>query len=217
MIKAVIFDMDGVVIDTGLIHSTAEKKVLNEIGIDITLEEIRKYAGAASNVWFKEVLKRHSKVADVYELKRKKFDIVYENLEKDIPVVPGVLRLIDSLRKNKIKLALASGSPKEFVNFIVSRLNLDEKFDEVIGLGDYSGSKPDPELFLLASRKLGVDPKDCVVVEDAHLGVLAAKNAGMKCVGFINEKSGNQDLSKADLIVDDLNELTLDKIQNLKS
>ena len=215
MFKAVIFDMDGVVVDTEPIHTTAEKSVLNDIGIDITLEEIRKYAGAASNVWFKEVLKRHSKVADVYELKRKKFDIVYENLEKDIPVVPGVLELIDSLGRNGIRLALASGSPKEFVNFIVSRLNLNEKFDEVIGLGDYSKSKPDPESFLLASRKLGVDPKDCVVVEDAHLGVLAAKNAGMKCVGFINENSGNQDLLEADLIVDDLNELTLDKIRDL--
>jgi len=215
MIEAVIFDMDGVIVDTELIHNTAEKKVLNDIGIDITLEEIRKYAGAASNVWFKEILKKHNKVADVYELKEKKFRMVYKILKRNIPVVPGALELIGFLKENGLKLALASGAPKEFADFIVSNLDLNKEFDEIIGFGDYSNSKPDPELFLLASGKLGVDPKDCLVVEDSRLGVLAAKSAGMKCVGFANENSGNQDLSRADSIIDDLNQITLDMIQNL--
>ena len=114
-----------------------------------------------------------------------------------------------------MKLALASGAPKEFVDFIVSRLDINERFDEIIGLGDYSNSKPDPELYLLASKKLGVDPENCLVVEDAHLGIVAARSARMKCVGFANENSGCQDLSEADLIIDDLDEITLERIQDL--
>jgi len=215
MKKAVIFDMDGVIVDTGLIHNTAEKKVLKDIGIDMTFEEIRKYSGISANVWFKDVLKKHNKVVDVEELSKKKFKIVYELLKKEIPLISGAMKLINTLKKNNVKLALASGSPKGFVDYIVSKLNLNKKFDAIIGLGDYSNSKPNPEIFLLASKKLGVVPKDCLVVEDAYLGVIAAKNAGMKCVGFINEHSGKQDLSKADLIVDNLNELTLNKIKNL--
>ena len=102
MIKAVIFDMDGVVVDTGLAHNIAEKKVLNDIGIDITFEEIRRYAGVAANVWFKEVLKKHNKVADVKGLEKKKFEMAYKSLEKNMPFVPGVLELIESLKKNFI-------------------------------------------------------------------------------------------------------------------
>jgi len=207
--------MDGVVVNTGLIHNLAEQKILKDIGINITLEEIRKYAGIAATVWFKEVLKKHNKVADVEELSKKKFKIVYEMLEKEIPIIPGVMKLINSLKKNKIKIALASGSPKDFVNYIVSKSSLNKKFDVVIGLGDYSNSKPDPEIFLLASKEINIKPKDCVVIEDANHGVLAAKKAGMKCIGFVNENSGNQNLSKADLIVDNLEEITIDTIKNL--
>jgi len=214
MIEAVIFDMDGVVIDSGLIHNTAEQKILKSIGIDLTFEEIRKYAGQASTVWFKKVLSEHNKIADLKELENKKFEIVYAELKKNIPVVPGALELIDLLN-GKLKTALASGSPKKFVNYVVSKLGLYDKFDAITGYGDFSKPKPDPELFLLMSKKLNVDPKCCLVIEDAYNGVLAAKNAGMKCVGYVNKYSGNQDLSKADLIIDDLTELSLYKIQNL--
>ncbi len=215
MIEAAIFDMDGVVANTGLVHNTAEQKVLKDIGINLTFEEIRKYAGTTANVWFKKVLEKYNKTANIEELTKKKFEIVYNELEKNVPVVPGALELIDSLKKSGLKLALVSGSPKKFVDYIVSRLHLYEKLDIWLGYGDFLKSKPEPESYLLASKKLGVDPKNCVAFEDAYLGVLAVKRAGMKCVGYVNEYSGNQDLSKADLIVHDLSELSVDKIQNL--
>jgi len=215
MIKAVIFDMDGVVVKTGSIHHVAEMKVLKDIGIDITLEEVEFYAGVAAEVYFKDILKKYKKTVNLKELIKKKYKIVYDILKDGVPVIPGALELIQSLKKNQIKIALASGSPREFVNFVVSKLNLKKVFDAVISLGEITNSKPNPEIFLLAAKRMNIDSKDCLVIEDAHLGVLAAKNAGMKCIGFINKDSGDQDLSKADLIVDDLNEITLDKIQNL--
>lgn len=215
MIKAVIFDMDGVIVKTGSIHHIGEKKVLKEIGINLTLQEIESYAGVAAEVYFKDILKKRNKSANIKELVEKKYKIVYDILEDGIPVIPGALELIRSLERNHIKIALASGSPGEFVDFIVSKLDLKEVFDATISSDEITHSKPNPEIFLLAAERMNVDPKDCLVIEDAHLGVLAAKNAGMKCIGFINKDSGDQDLSKADLIVDDLNKLTLDKIRNL--
>ncbi len=215
MIKAVIFDMDGVVVKTGSIHHIGEKTVLKEIGINLTLQEIETYAGVAAEVYFKDILKKRNKSANIKELVEKKYKIVYDILEDGIPVIPGALELIRSLKKNNIKVALASGSPRKFVDFIVSKLNLKEVFDATISLNEITNSKPDPEIFLLAAKKMNMGPKDSLVIEDAHFGVLAAKKAGMKCIGFINKDSGDQDLSKADLIVDDFNELSVDKIQNL--
>lgn len=212
MIKAVIFDMDGVVVDTGLIHNTAEKKVLDEIGIHMTFDEIQEYAGQAAEVWFKEVLKKNKKSANIEELVKKKFNMVYDILEDEIPVIPGFLDLFKSLKRNKIKVALASGSSKKFMNFIVSKLEL--KFDLVISSEEVSKGKPDPELFLMVSKKLKIEPEDCLVIEDANLGVIAAKRAKMKCIGFINKNSGNQDLSKADLIVKNLSDIGVNIIKN---
>lgn len=213
VIKAVIFDMDGVVVDTGLMHNLAEQKLLADLGIHMTLEEIRKYAGTAPEVWFKMVLEKNDKRANTKELAKKKYEMVYDMLDKSIPIIPGFLQLFELLKKNGIEVALASGSSKRFINFIVSKLGLG--FDAVISSEEVSKGKPNPDLFLAVSKKLRIKPENCLVVEDAHLGVLAAKRAGMKCIAFINKNSGNQDLSKAALIVDNLNEITLDKIQNL--
>jgi HAD superfamily hydrolase (TIGR01509 family) len=213
MIEAVIFDMDGVVVDTGIVHNTAEQKVLGAVGVHITIDEIRKYAGQPAEVWFKEVLRKNNKSADVDELVKKKHDIMYAMLKNEIPLIPGFLGLFESLKKNKIKVALASGSQRKFIDFILSRLNI--RFDVVVSYEDVSSFKPDPGLFLAASKKLNVKPSNCLVIEDAYFGVIAAKKAGMRCVGLINKNSGKQDLSRADLIVNNLNELNLDKIQSL--
>lgn len=213
MIKAVIFDMDGVVVDTGFMHNITEQKLLADLGIHMTLEEIRKYAGTAPEVWFKMVLEKNNKHTDIKELVKKKYKMVYDMLNEGVPVIPGFLQLFELLRKNGLKIALASGSSKKFMNFIISKIKLD--FDVVVSSEEVSKGKPDPELFLTTSEKLKIKPENCLVIEDAHLGVIAAKKARMKCIAFVNKNSGNQDLSGADLIVDNLNEITLDKIRNL--
>lgn len=117
------------------------------------------------------------------------------------------------LKKNKIKVALASGSQKRFIDFILSKLPI--VFDVVVSYEDVFSSKPDPAIFLTASQKLKIEPRNCLVIEDAHNGVIAAKKAGMKCVGLINKNSGKQDLSEADLIIHKLNELNFNKLQEL--
>lgn len=213
MMQAVIFDMDGVVVDTGVTHNIAEQSVLEGIGIHLTLDEIRRYAGQPAELWFKEVLRKNNKSANIDELVKKKHDTMYRMLEDGIPTIPGFLGLFESLKRNKIKTALASGSQKRFINFILSKLKV--RFDAVVSYEDVLSSKPDPAIFLAASKKLKIEPSNCLVIEDAHHGVIAAKKAGMKCIGLINKNSGKQDLSEADLIIDDLNKLTFKKIQEL--
>jgi beta-phosphoglucomutase-like phosphatase (HAD superfamily) len=89
MIRAVIFDMDGVVVDTGITHNTAEQSVLNEVGVRITIEEIRRYAGQPAEVWFQKVLRKNNKSADIDELVKRKHDMMYKMLEDEIPIIPG--------------------------------------------------------------------------------------------------------------------------------
>jgi HAD superfamily hydrolase (TIGR01509 family) len=213
MIEAVIFDMDGVVVDTGITHNTAEQRVLNEVGMQMTLEEIRQYAGQPAEVWFRKVLRKNNRSADIDELVKRKHDMMYKMLEDEIPIIPGFLELFKLLKKNKIKVALASGSQKRFIDFILSKLPI--VFDAVVSYEDVFSSKPDPAIFLAASQKLKTEPSNCLVIEDAHNGVIAAKKAGMKCAGLINKNSGKQDLSEADLIIHKLNELNFNKLQEL--
>lgn len=213
MIKAVIFDMDGVIVDTILVHNIAEQKVLSDAGVKLTLEEVRSYAGPPAEVWFREVLNKNNKSTDADELVDKKHEIMYGMLQKEIPIMPGFPKLFNSLKKNRIRVALASGSQRRFVDFILSKLGVE--FDAVVTYEDVPNSKPHPDIFLAASKKLKVNPRNCLVIEDASYGVKAAKRAGMMCIGLINKNSGEQNLSEADLIIHSLNELTLERIQEL--
>jgi HAD superfamily hydrolase (TIGR01509 family) len=210
---AVIFDMDGVVVDTVVIHNIAEQRVLAGVGVHLTIDEIRQYAGPPTEVWFKEVLQKNGRSANVNELVDKKHRIMYDILKGEVLPIPGFLDLFESLKRNKVPVALASGSQRKFIDFILSKLKI--KFDVVVSYEDVLSSKPDPAIFLAASQKLKVEPSCCVVIEDASYGVAAAKKAGMKCVGLVNKNSGKQDLSEADLIINSLNELDFNKIQEL--
>ena len=112
----------------------------------------------------------------------------------------------------KLKLGIASSSHKRLINYILRRLEIRHLFDSVIGAEDITHSKPNPEIFLMCAKTLNANPVECLVVEDAKLGVEAAKTAEMKCLGYRNPSSGKQDLSKADLITDDLSKLDIQKL-----
>ncbi|MDI3311034.1 MAG: HAD-IA family hydrolase, partial [Thermoanaerobacterium sp.] len=113
------------------------------------------------------------------------------------------------------RLAVASSSPIEVIKLVVKRLKLESYFDELVS-GDFvKRSKPHPDIFLYAAEKLLVEPERCLVIEDSNKGVLAAKSAGMKVVGFINPNSGNQDINMADMVIRSFSELNYEKLQNI--
>jgi HAD superfamily hydrolase (TIGR01509 family) len=109
-------------------------------------------------------------------------------------------------------LAVASSSHRRLVQYVLRKLEITRLFDLIISGEDVAHGKPDPEIFLMSAKRLKVRPAECLVVEDAKLGVEAAKEAGMKCLGYRNPHSGNQDLSKADIVTDDFSSLDVQKL-----
>jgi HAD superfamily hydrolase (TIGR01509 family) len=127
----------------------------------------------------------------------------------------GILELLSNLKKEGIKIGLASSSPLETINLILEKFEIKDYFDAVISGEDLKRGKPAPDIYLKAAELLSVCPENCIGIEDSNHGVCAAKSAGMKCVGLQNTNSGNQDLSNSDLKVDSIEQLNTLMLKNL--
>ena len=212
--KAIIFDMDGVIIDSEPLHFELEVELLGELGVKISKEEHGTFVGTTDyNMWstFKDRFDLKLSVEEIIEIKKKRF---IQNIDK-IKLVDNFHEFILKLHKEEYLIGLASSNNRKIVDLIIERFKLGKYFKVSITGDDVSKGKPDPEIFLKAAQKMSVNPYDCLVIEDAANGVAAAKSAGMKCIGLKNPNSGNQDLSKADLVVNNFNELDLDIIKKL--
>lgn len=208
MIKAVIFDMDGVISDTQELHSEVESRMFKKYGIDISPEEITaRFAGIPDFIYAEEVFKKYGVQVNLEEVITKKWEKVTEMMEREVPPVPGALELIEGLH-HKYKLAVGSSSIRKFVNIALEKLGFRDKFQAVVTIDDVKNGKPDPEIFLLAAQRLGVNADECVVIEDSRSGMQAAKNAGMQCVGLVKDK--NKENYPADILVESLNEINID-------
>ncbi len=209
MIKAVIFDMDGVIVDSEPIHIEAEKQTLLKYGVKITTEELRTYTGTTAEFEFNDIIRKYKLNTTAKTLFDEKEVIMFKLLEERTEPTKGVIDLIKNLKQQGFKLGIATSGHRKLAQYYLNRLGIESFFDTVVCAEDITRSKPDPEIFLKAAERLGVEPAQCVVVEDAKLGVEAATRAGMKCVGYRNPNSGNQDLSKADWVVSDFTKLDL--------
>jgi beta-phosphoglucomutase len=208
-IRACLFDLDGVVVDTAKFHYLAWKKLAAELGFDFTEEENERLKGV-SRVRSLEILLEIGKVeldpAEKEQLAEKKNTWYLEYIDgiDASEILPGARQFIEHLRANQIKTALGSSSKNARV--ILRNIGMDEIFDAVIDGTQTTSAKPDPEVFLMGARELRVDPQDCVVFEDAEAGVEAALRAGMRCVGI----GSRETLGKADIVIGGLDEMTLD-------
>ena len=191
MLKGIIFDMDGTVTLTEPLHHKAFSAVFEKHGVkDFTLEEeVMHYAGSGAEVIFKDVFKKRGvKVSDediekcVTEKRTLYKKIVHE---AEIPVVPGVLEFLKKLRSRGLKMIIATGNSNlEAVREILGKAGLAEFFPEVVSVAQVKRGKPFPDVFLEAARRIDCAPSECIVFEDAVNGVLAARAAGMPCVGI---------------------------------
>ncbi|AEF16185.1 HAD-superfamily hydrolase, subfamily IA, variant 3 [Thermoanaerobacterium xylanolyticum LX-11] len=218
MFEAVIFDMDGVLIDSETLHIQLEEDIFKEIGANISFEEHISFVGTTSHYMWEYVKNKCNvpfTVEELVEMDRKRyFDYISKHDDAVKPIV-GVDELVKELHKRNMRLAVASSSPIDVIEIVVKRLKLENYFDELVS-GDFvKRSKPYPDIFLYAAEKLNVAPERCIVIEDSNKGVLAAKSAGMKVVGFINPNSGNQDISMADMEIRSFSELDYEKLQNI--
>lgn len=215
MIKVVIFDMDGVISKTQHFHSETESELLKELGIHITSQEIiNRFAGTPDRLTFKYILDENGIRASVDDLLKRKWKIMKEKIKNNIHPIKGVIKLINELAANQFLLAVASTSPQKFIEEVLQELDIKEKFQQIVSGDEVRQGKPNPEIFLLTAQKMQFAPANCLVIEDARNGVLAARNARMKSIG-ITTTHKKKDLLDASSVIDSFDELTVDYIKSL--
>lgn len=215
MIKGVIFDLDGVIVESEDAHIEAEKQTFQKHNVLVSAEELHRYTGTTAKEMFTQLIAKYKLNTAFEEINSQKEKILFRLLKQDAEPTKGVLRFMQELKQRGIRLAVGSSSPKRIADYILKKLDIVNLLDCIVTAEDVEHSKPSPETFLKAAIQLGLSPSQCLVIEDARLGVEAAKSAGMKCIGYRNPHSGNQDLSKADIITADFSKLNIDKIITL--
>ncbi len=208
--KAVIFDMDGVIVDSEPIFEQHFRSFLIKIGIsqpELMSINLKGVGARTTSALLIETFKLEYEVEELVILSREGYLEYLKSLEK-LPTIPGVAALIKQLNSNGYRLALASSASAKRIDLFLTKLRLKKYFPVVVCGDDVRQGKPAPDIFLLAAQKLGLQPKDCVVIEDAENGVLAAKSAGMKCIAYAGSAHNTDDLSAADLITKDFRAIT---------
>ena len=203
--KAVIFDMDGVIVNSEPFYVRIEQELFRKVGAKVSADEHLNYQGTATDRMWKMVKNKHGLKQGVEELTQMSNNIItpyFKNLP-EIKPMPGVAVLIQYLFEKKIPLALASSSYPDVIDIILQKTGLKQYFKVLVDSQMAGLSKPDPHIFLLAAQKLGILPKDCLVIEDSTNGIKAAKSAGMDCVAFAGPGAENQNQSAADWIIND--------------
>ena len=200
MIKAIIFDLDGVIVDTAHYHYLAWKRLAKEFNIDLTLEQNELLKGVSRTKSLQIILhfgglKKSIKEMEILAARKNGWFVEFIEKMKPDEIFPGIKEMLVALKKDGYKVALASSSKN--ADMVIKRLCIENEFDTVVDGTMIVHSKPDPEIFLMAASRLHLSPAECVVFEDAEAGVEAAIRAGMKCVGVGSTKQ----LSKANFIV----------------
>ncbi len=211
MPKAILFDMDGVIVDTMDLHYEAAQKTLSGAGLAVSKEELKKLDSARSSDTFKLLLKSKSK-KDIGLLLEKKYSYLKDKT-RGIKPIPGFPEFFGIVRE-KFLLGVVSSSTREFVEHVLGQLSIRKDFSVVLGGDDVANGKPEPDGYMKAADLLGVKPQDCLVIEDSIFGVMSAKKAGMKVVAVTTTYS-KFFLLDSDLVVDSLSELSLEQVRGL--
>lgn len=199
----IIFDLDGVLVDSEMIYYRITRILFNQLKIDVSIEEHNSFVGISANKMWKYIKERYFLAQSVDELIDLEINLKYILLRKtNLKPIEGVQNLLSYLKEKQIKIAIATSNHRDNVNIILNKLQIIEYFDLIITGDQVSNGKPEPDIFMLAAKKLAANPTNCIVIEDSTNGVIAAKKAGMKCIGFVNPNSGKQNLTESDVLID---------------
>ncbi len=207
--KAIIFDMDGVLVNSEPHHVKIEKQMFHDLGLDITPGEHSEYMGTASDEMWQSIIERHGlsrSAEEMLEMGNQRVISYFSSLDELSPM-PGLVPVLDKLQEQKVPMAVASSSSAEVVELVLNKAGLKKYFPVVVSGQMVKKSKPEPEIFLKAAARLKVEPAQCLVVEDSPNGIRAAKAAGMFCVAWGGEGFNHQDQSEADAVIQDFGEL----------
>ncbi len=209
MIEAVIFDMDGVIIDSEPLHREAFYHMAARLGFDMSREEYDQFIGRSAISQWQYAVDTYGVSYPAHSLAMEQVAMFMDQL--DVPgkakPSPGLDCILNFIGSRKMLSGLASSNDRPVVEKVVRLFGLDRYLKAIVSADDAANAKPAPDVFLLAAQKLGVMPANCLVIEDASNGVAAAKAAGMVCVGYKNQNSGEQDLRAADYLVHGLGEV----------
>ena len=206
-IELLIFDMDGVVLDSEPLHENARQSMFRELGIspDYRLPDP---VGKSSSGFWRKVLAVYQMEGDPYELERRQYGLVARQIEANhLQPSDGFLDVVERAKARGIKIGLASSSTRVLVDDALRLLGVDQYFDITVSGDEVAHKKPEPDVYLRALELAGGRPDRAVAVEDSQAGVRAAQRAGIFCYGYVNETSGGQYISGADRVIRHLGEI----------
>ncbi|MBE0542239.1 MAG: HAD-IA family hydrolase [Verrucomicrobia bacterium] len=207
--KAIIFDMDGVLTDSEPLINAAAVAMFRERGLVVPPEDFLPFVGTGENRYIEGVAEKHHFPLDLAQAKKRTYEIYLELVPHQLRAFPGATDLVRDCQRAGLKIAVASSADRIKIEANLRQIGLPpEAWDTIVSAEDATHKKPAPDLFLAAARKLGLTPTECVVIEDAVNGIQAAKAAGMRCVAVAQTFSADQ-LGAADLVRPDIARVTL--------
>ena len=218
MIQTVIFDMDGVIVDTEPVHHYAYLKHFDQLAIDVSPEMYASFTGNSTKKIYERLKANYDlkeEVPFLVETKRNLFNGAFDAKE-DLYLLEGVEDLIKDLHRNGMQLVLASSSARVTIERIFNRFKLHQYFSHIVSGEDFPQSKPNPAIFIEAAALAKTPREKCIVIEDSTNGIKAANAAGIYCIGYDSYHSKMQDLSTADKVISHFDELDFEMIRNIK-
>ena len=216
MLKAVLFDMDGVIVDTEPLHHKAYKMMFNDVGITVSDTMYLSFTGQSTRGICEFLCEHFDLTLEPIVLekgKRAHFTKLFFE-DPDLQLLEGVEDLIKNYHTNGLTLVVASSASMFTINNVMKRFNLDPYFKDKLSGADLIASKPHPEIFINAAKAAGVSNSECFVIEDSTNGIIAAKEADIFCVAYKSANSKNQDYTRADMVISEYGAITFDKIKS---
>lgn len=215
MLKAIIFDMDGVIIDDENIHQEAWRILCKRKGISLKQSDFKNNInGKTSKDILTHLFKKELDAEEFEMTSLEKINITIELLKNRMEPTQGLHEILESIYEKKIPMAIATSSRNKFVAFVLDQLNIRKYFKIIATAHDVKIGKPNPEIYLKTAERLQVNPRNCVVFEDSLSGIKSAKAAGMRVIGIATTHP-REELNSADLAVKSFNEINIEKLKAL--